>query len=515
MPNHALTYFVDGEKYKSYQVEEGTTITPEPALTKEGYTFSGWSEIPETMPDHDVTVTGTFTINKYKLIYKIDDEVYKSYDVEYNSTITAEEAPSKEGYTFSGWSEIPTTMPANDVTITGIFTINKYKLTHIVDGEEYKSYDIEYNSAITPEEEPTKEGYTFSGWSEIPEAMLDHDVTIYGSFTICSYYMYYFDDNGNTIAFTLKYGDSITSEIFAKEGYSYTICEELPATMPAYSFEICISYTINKYKLTYLVDGEIYKTYNIKYGAKITPETEPTKEGYSFSGWSEIPQTMPASDVTVTGSFERRYDVGNVASLIGFILRGNGGNEDLALYDMNGDGELNIGDLILILKNVLKNTNRSAATRAVVECLAPDLTQYTAAQFVLNVPIDVNEQDIQLVKSIKQSHQMMCRQIEPGVYAVVVYSLTNKLLAPENGGIIEVNTRDVHSDELTIQDVVLAKPTGETKRFEYMPVTTSISDVERDDNLRSVYDMKGQKQSRTDGLRKGIYIENGKKTVVR
>lgn len=56
-----LTYMVDGEEYKSYMVDYGATITPEPAPTKEGYTFSGWSNIPATMPDHDVTVTGTFT----------------------------------------------------------------------------------------------------------------------------------------------------------------------------------------------------------------------------------------------------------------------------------------------------------------------------------------------------------------------------------------------------------------------------------------------------------------------
>ena len=40
-------------------------ITPVLAPTKEGFTFSGWSEIPETMPDHDVTITGTFIANTY------------------------------------------------------------------------------------------------------------------------------------------------------------------------------------------------------------------------------------------------------------------------------------------------------------------------------------------------------------------------------------------------------------------------------------------------------------------
>ena len=57
---YKLTYIVDGKEYKSLELEYGATITPEPAPVKEGYTFSGWSEIPETMPDHDVTVTGTF-----------------------------------------------------------------------------------------------------------------------------------------------------------------------------------------------------------------------------------------------------------------------------------------------------------------------------------------------------------------------------------------------------------------------------------------------------------------------
>ena len=183
MPKHRLTYMVDNIEYKSCEIEEDEAITPEPAPTKEGYTFSGWSEIPEMMPDHDVTITGTFTINKYKLTYKVDGEVYKTYDVEYGTTITPEPAPTKEGYTFSGWSDIPTTMPAKDVTITGTFAVNKYKLTYKVDGEVYKTYDVEYGATITPEPAPTKEGYTFSGWSDIPTTMPAKDVTVTGTFT--------------------------------------------------------------------------------------------------------------------------------------------------------------------------------------------------------------------------------------------------------------------------------------------------------------------------------------------
>ena len=62
--SYILKYVVDGETYKIYEMNEGTTITPEVEPTKEGYTFSGWSEIPAIMPDHDVTISGTFTKNE-------------------------------------------------------------------------------------------------------------------------------------------------------------------------------------------------------------------------------------------------------------------------------------------------------------------------------------------------------------------------------------------------------------------------------------------------------------------
>ena len=240
---YTLTYLVDGEEYKTMQVDYKATITPEPAPVKEGHTFSGWSEIPETMPAHDVTVNGTFSVNSYTLTYLIDDEVYKTMEVVYGSSITPEAAPTKEGYTFSGWSEIPKTMPAHDVIVTGTFSINKYLLTYIVDGKEYKTYEVEYEASIIPEEEPAKEGYTFSGWSEIPETMPARNVTVNGTFSI------------------------------------------------------------NSYTLTYMIDEEVYKQVVYEYGATITPEPQPEGDYVSFE-WVGVPETMPAHDVTVTAVYE-------------------------------------------------------------------------------------------------------------------------------------------------------------------------------------------------------------------
>ena len=61
-------------------------------------------------------------IPTYVLTYMVDDEVYKTIEMEEGEDVKALEEPTKEGYTFSGWSEIPATMPAEDVTITGFFT---------------------------------------------------------------------------------------------------------------------------------------------------------------------------------------------------------------------------------------------------------------------------------------------------------------------------------------------------------------------------------------------------------
>ena len=299
-----LTYKVDGKTYKTVEVKYGAAITPEAAPTKEGHTFSGWSEIPETMPAKDVIVTGSFTVNKYNLTYKVDGETYKTAEVEYGSTITPETAPTKEGYTFSGWSEIPETMPAMDVTVTGSFSKGEYQLTYIVDGKVYKTIRMDYGNDITAEIAPEKDGYTFSGWSEIPATMPAKDVTVTGNFTVNKYTLTYKVDGETYKTAEVEYGATITAETApTKEGYTFSGWSEIPETMPAKDVIIMGSFTVNKYTLTYKVDGETYKTAEVEYGADITPETAPTKEGYTFSGWSEIPETMPAKDVTVTGSF--------------------------------------------------------------------------------------------------------------------------------------------------------------------------------------------------------------------
>ena len=304
LSSYRLTYTLDGVSFKETDVLYGTTLTPEPNPVKEGYTFSGWQGLPETMPAHDVVVTGTFSINSYKAVFKIGDDVIDTKMIVFGDAVTAPEAPAKEGYTFAGWQNKPETMPAHDIEVIGSYTVNKYVLTYKVDGEEYKKVEVDFGTTINPEADPVKEGYTFSGWQGLPETMPAHDVEVTGTFSINSYKAVFKIGDDVIDTKTIVYGDAVTApEAPAKEGYTFAGWQNMPETMPAHDIEVIGSYTVNKYALTYKVDGEEYKKVEVDFGTTITPEPNPVKEGYTFSGWQGLPETMPAHDVEVTGTF--------------------------------------------------------------------------------------------------------------------------------------------------------------------------------------------------------------------
>lgn len=121
-----ITYMVDGELYMRDTLASGTRITHEsiPAPKKTGYTFKGWigkKGTPTTMPDYDLTFNALFTVNDYVLTYKVDDAVYMKDTIAFGDTITPIAGPAKKGYTFDGWVGLPETMPAEDITVTGLY----------------------------------------------------------------------------------------------------------------------------------------------------------------------------------------------------------------------------------------------------------------------------------------------------------------------------------------------------------------------------------------------------------
>ena len=265
----------------------------------------------------------------------------------------------------------------------------------------------------------------------------------------------------------------------------------------------------SKYQLTYLVDGEEYKSYIIEYGTPITPEAEPAKETYKFSGWSDIPETMPAHDVVVTGTFARYFDVGNLTKAIDFVMNSSASAEETVLYDLNNNEKMDVGDVILIVKFILSNIYSAPSYIGRRAGEITDLAQYTAAQFEVKTTGNV---DLRLVKNMELTHQMMYQQKDANTYAVVVYSLSNQLMQPENGKIIET---DNNSDILSIENVTVATPTGETAYYQTLSATTGIEQIENKNGTAVIYDLKGNRLNGGKAMNKGIYIVNGKKAVVR
>lgn len=113
---YTLTYIVDGVEYKTATIAYGSAITPETEPTKEGYTFSGWSWIPKKMPAEDVTVTGSFTVNSYTVTFMDGDKVIYTEEVNYGEAIPIPEIFDKYGLVYK-WLDVPETMPAHEVVI--------------------------------------------------------------------------------------------------------------------------------------------------------------------------------------------------------------------------------------------------------------------------------------------------------------------------------------------------------------------------------------------------------------
>ena len=99
----------------------GTKITTPADPTRKGYTFKGWDkEIPKTMPAENMTVTARWEINRYTITFDpAGGSEIAPITQDYGTNITSPADPTREGYTFIGLDKaIPTTMPAENITVT-------------------------------------------------------------------------------------------------------------------------------------------------------------------------------------------------------------------------------------------------------------------------------------------------------------------------------------------------------------------------------------------------------------
>jgi len=304
----------NGEADITITQDYGTPITAPADPTREGYTFIGWDrEIPTTMPAEDMTVTAQWEINRYTITFDTNGgSEIAPITQDYGTEITAPDNPTRKGYTFKGWDkEIPETMPAENITVTAQWEINRYTITFdTAGGSEIAPITQDYGTNITAPADPTREGYTFKGWDkEIPKTMPAENMTVKAQWEINQYTISFDTNGGSEIApITQDYGTKITAPADpTRKGYTFKGWDkEIPKTMPAENMTVKAQWEINRYTITFdTAGGSEIAPITQDYGTNITAPADPTREGYTFIGWDKaIPTTMPAENITVTAQWK-------------------------------------------------------------------------------------------------------------------------------------------------------------------------------------------------------------------
>ena len=315
---YTITFNTDGgTAVDAITQDYGTAITAPAAPTKTGYTFAGWlPELPTTMPADGLELKAQWTANEGAIVFVTGGgTAIDSITGHYGDPVTRPADPEREGYTFAGWdTEIPETLNEGTLTITAKWTVNQYTITFDTDGgTEVAAITQNYGTTITAPVAPTKTGYTFVGWTNLPSTMPAESRTVKARWSANSYTISFDTNGGSKVgAITQKYGTDITAPASpTKTGYTFAGWDQdIPANMPAENRKITAKWTVNQYTITFDTDGgSKISAITQDYGSKVTAPQNPTREGYTFKGWDKaVPSVMPAENVSIKALWEKNAE---------------------------------------------------------------------------------------------------------------------------------------------------------------------------------------------------------------
>ena len=275
-------------------------------FTRAGYTQVGWSTVDGGekvygfediyTKNEALTLYPVWNTNKYTITFDTNGgSEIAPITQDYGTEITAPDNPTRKGYTFKGWDK----------------EINQYTITFDTNGgSEIAPITQDYGTKITAPDNPTRKGYTFKGWDrEIPKTMPAENITVKAQWEINQYTITFDTNGGSEIApITQDYGTEITApDNPTRKGYTFKGWDkEIPETMPAENITVKAQWEINQYTIAFDTNGgsEIAPITQ-DYGTEITGPDNPTRKGYTFKGWDkEIPETMPAENITITARWK-------------------------------------------------------------------------------------------------------------------------------------------------------------------------------------------------------------------
>jgi len=299
----------------AYDSSIDLSIVDDPAKTGYKF-VSWNETVPNKMPGNDVEYYAIWKAKTYTLTYFPEIRLpQKVYQVDYNDPLpNPPEVKYLRSSKFVKWdTEIPTTMPDHDLTIRGVWEDFILNLTVVYgNGFENQVIKIGYDETIADYlKEPVIEQYTFEGWEEtIPETMPDHDLTIHAKLKKITYKVLFVDaQEGKTIGYELSYGDAIVEPKVYKTHYHFSGWNNtVPKTMPASNLEFKANWTIDRFTIYFDTDGgSAISPISFDYQEKIVINVSTKKSGYDFVSWDqELPSIMPDHNITLKAIWNAR-----------------------------------------------------------------------------------------------------------------------------------------------------------------------------------------------------------------
>ena len=449
-----------GSEVDAITQDYNTAVTPPAAPTKTGYTFAGWNQaVPTTIPAENVTLIAQWTINQYTITFNTGGgSAVAAITQDYNTAVTAPAAPTKTGYTFKGWTpDVPTKIPAENVTVTAQWQINQYTITFNTDGgTNVAAITQDYGTAVTAPTAPTKTGYTFAGWTPaLPATIPAENMTVKAQWTINTYSVSITGAGVTADNMNPKYLDDVV----------ITIAEDPDRTLT--------SLKVNGEEVKDDMAGNTYTIKNVAGNVTVVATFASTKEFIS----------LPASSDMATFSCSQALDFTGVEGLKAYIASGFDGTT--VLLTRVEKVPANTGLLLLGTPGATYKVPYAETTAYYSNLLKPVLTATTVAQ----------------TDGAGNTNYLLGKQGEPEV--IGFYK------AKSEGSAVGA------------QKAYLQLPTGavgagvKSVGF-YFDDTTAVEEVKSEAAApEGVFDIHGRKIPAGQKLTRGIYVINGKKVSIK
>lgn len=233
---------------------------------------------------------------------------------------------------------------------------------------------------------------------------------------------------------------------------------------------------------------------------------------------------------------DREINVGDVVEIIKDILQKTTNRFVREAADMNDDGEIDVVDISMVADVIMSkdvNAARNKASfangdkdrlsltynghRMLSLCLYNEAL-YTGFQFDIKLSSELTFEGANLNELRCVDHILNYAKIGENLYRVVVYSTTNQPFKGNSGELLNLVVSG--NGEVTVDNIRFVQNSNQKKLFSplYVGESTGIHTVETM-QPNNIYNVDGRlvrsQAENKDGLRKGIYIINGKKQVVK